>query len=159
MLAQVPIPFRGSPERFFGVLGPLWRLSLDFVCGIAMQHACCKVVWLRNLQVFDPLELSKSSIFIERVIIFEGFDVLHSKGFFGPSWRPFWYFLWPSWALLEASWRHVGGSWGFKTGESDIRPHPCARDMRQDACQIPPGPPKDLQEAPPEAPKRPPKVK
>ena len=127
-----------SSEVFWGA-GPTLEAFVALRCGIAVQHASCKVGWPRNLQIFDPLEPSKSSIFIERVIIFEGFDVLSSKAYFGLSWHPFWHFLRPSWDVLGTSWRHVGGSWGFKTGESDIRPHPFARDMRQNACQIHPG--------------------
>ena len=62
-----------------------------------------------NLQIFDPPRSPKSSIFIERVVIFQVFVVCRSKALLDPSWRPSWPYLGPSWGLLGASWRPFGG--------------------------------------------------
>ena len=72
-----------------------------------------------NLQIFDPPELSKSSIFIERVVIFEismfPFEYL-LLCFLAASWPQFWCLLGPPGGFLGASWGHLGASWGLPVG-------------------------------------------
>ena len=63
----------------------------------------------RTFVIFDPPKPSKSSIFIERVVICEGLNFCRSKAFFGPSREAFWPNWGPSWGLLGPSWRHFEG--------------------------------------------------
>ena len=78
----------------------------------------------QNLQIFDPPRLSKSSIFIETIDIFEVFQVLRSKALVDHSWRPFWPHLGSSWDLLGASWELLGAPleflWTHSGGHSKL---------------------------------------
>ena len=99
----------------------------------------------QNLQIFDPPRPSKSSIFIERVVIFKVFEVLRSKALLDPSWRPSWPHLGPSWGLLGASWRPFGGP---KPASKKSYPPPFKGICAKVRFRPPKDPPKDPQEAP-----------
>ena len=61
------------------------------------------------LQIFDPPEPSKTSIFIEKVIIFEVFEVSRSNACFVAYWQPLGLNFGAFPTLLGKPWGHFSG--------------------------------------------------
>ena len=65
--------------------------------------------WTRNLPIFDPPEPSKSSIFIERVVIFEVSTFSVRMLFFFASWQALGLIFGAFPSLLGRPWGHFSG--------------------------------------------------